>query len=123
MMTLSRLFIAALMALMALMAFASASARAQGAASDTPMASAPTAKPSKAERAANRALQKKVRSALAKTRALNVANISVIARNGAITLEGTVPEQPQVDIATQVAQGVDGVRSVRNLLLTRQVGE
>jgi hyperosmotically inducible periplasmic protein len=114
-------------ALAALLPFASSGALAQGgdtaSATGSMSATGKAAKPTKAERSANHALQKKVRVALAKTRGLNVANISVRARNGAIVLEGTVPEAPQVDLATQVAQGVEGVSSVRNLLTTRQVGE
>jgi osmotically-inducible protein OsmY len=40
----------------------------------------------------------------------------VRARNGAILLEGWVPEEAQVEQATRVAQGVPGVASVQNAL-------
>jgi osmotically-inducible protein OsmY len=40
----------------------------------------------------------------------------VRARNGVVTLEGTVPEQSQMGLATQAAEGVEGVTSVTNAL-------
>ncbi len=40
-----------------------------------------------------------------------------------MTLQGSVPEQPQVDKATEVAQGVAGVTSVKNALTIRPVGQ
>lgn len=83
-------------------------------------------KQSKAElkkaRAANRALSRKVRAALAKDKNISVANITVRAKDGAIVLQGTVPEQGQVDHATDVAKGVAGVTSVKNALTIRPVG-
>jgi osmotically-inducible protein OsmY len=72
---------------------------------------------------ADRALGRKVRGVLSKTKGLSVANITVRARGGAVTLAGTVPEQPQVDLATQAAQGVAGVTSVKNALSIRPVGQ
>ncbi|MGF6241692.1 MULTISPECIES: BON domain-containing protein [Paraburkholderia] len=84
------------------------------------MSAAPTAKSTKA---ANRALQRSVRKALSKTKGLSVTNITVRARSGAVTLEGSVPEQPQVDLATQAAQGVAGVTSVKNALTIRAIGQ
>jgi hyperosmotically inducible periplasmic protein len=97
-----------------------------------PAATAPTeaaqanVKQSKAElkkaRAANRALSRKVRAALAKDKNISVANITVRAKDGAIVLQGTVPEQGQVDHATDVAKGVAGVMSVKNALTIRPVG-
>jgi hyperosmotically inducible periplasmic protein len=86
----------------------------------TGTASAPTAKSTKT---ANRALQRSVRRALSKTKGVSVTNITVRARGGAVTLEGSVPEQPQVDLATQAAQGVAGVTSVKNALTIRPVGQ
>lgn len=81
------------------------------------------AKPSKAqlkqERAANRALSHKVRAVLAKDKKIAVANITVRARDGAVVLLGTVPEQSQIDHATDVAKGVPGVTSVKNSLTIR----
>jgi osmotically-inducible protein OsmY len=108
----------------ALIVLASLNAYAQSsdATAEAPMAasSAPSAKQAKA---ANRALGRKVRTALSKTKGLSVANITVRARGGAVTLAGTVPEQQQVDLATQAAQGVAGVTSVKNALSIRPVGQ
>lgn len=106
----------------ALIVLASLNAYAQSSEAAAPMA-APSATSTKADKAANRALGRKVRSTLSKTKGLSVANIVVRARSGAITLEGSVPEQAQVDVATQAAQGVAGVTSVKNALTIRPIGQ
>jgi len=106
----------------ALIVLASINAYAQS--SDAMAASGTMAAPSaKSTKAANRALQRSVRKALSKTKGLSVANITVRARGGAVTLEGSVPEQPQIDLATQTAQGVSGVTSVKNALTIRAIGQ
>jgi hyperosmotically inducible periplasmic protein len=106
----------------ALVALASLNAYAQS--SETTAAPAMSAAPSaKQQKAANRALQRKVRAALAKTKGLSVANITVRARGGAVTLQGSVPEQAQSDLATQAAQNVAGVTSVKNALTLRAEGQ
>ena len=76
----------------------------------------------KAARAANRALSHKVRAALAKDKGISVANITVRAKDGAVILQGTVPEQSQIDRATDVAKGVAGVTSVKNTLTLLPLG-
>ncbi|MGF6774249.1 hyperosmotically inducible protein [Paraburkholderia sp. GAS199] len=106
----------------ALIVLASLNAYAQSSDAAAP-AAASSATSTKATKAANRALGRKVRSALSKTKGLSVANITVRARGGAVTLAGSVPEQPQVDLATQAAQGVAGVTSVKNALTIRPVGQ
>lgn len=76
---------------------------------------APTAKASKKQtRSANHKLAQAVRKALYGTKGLVSSNITVLARSGAVTLDGTVPEQGQIDLAGQTAQGVAGVTSVKN---------
>jgi hyperosmotically inducible periplasmic protein len=102
----------------ALIVLASINAYAQTDAA-SPAAAAPTAKQVKQ---ANRALGRKVRATLAKTKGLSVSNITVRARGGDVTLAGSVPEQSQVEIATQAAQGVAGVTSVKNALTIRAEG-
>lgn len=67
-------------------------------------------------RTADRALQKSVRHALSKTQGLNLRNVIVRARNGIVALEGTVPEEPQIELAGEAAQAVAGVKSLRNNL-------
>ena len=105
----------------ALIVLASLNAYAQSSEAAAPAATtaAPTAKQTKAS---NRALQRKVRSALAKTKGVSVANITVRARGGDVTLAGSVPEQSQIELATQAAQGVEGVKSVKNALSIRAEG-
>jgi hyperosmotically inducible periplasmic protein len=93
------------------------SAMAQGASAS----SMPTEKLSKSEKAENRALQKTVRRALAKTKGLSVTNILVKARSGAVTLQGSVPESQQIELATETTQHVSGVTSVTNNLSVRAV--
>lgn len=110
----------------ALIFAASVSAFAQ--ASDTDMASAPAAGMSKHHvqwkmTPAERALSKKVRGALAHAKGVSAANIIVRAKADAVTLEGTVPDQTQVDKATTVAQGVAGVGSVKNDLSVKEEGQ
>jgi hyperosmotically inducible periplasmic protein len=99
--------------------------------SDAAPAAAPATAPSttaaarehyKSMKAANRALQRQVRAALSKARDISVSNITVRARDGAVTLQGSVPVQAQSDRATEVAKGVPGVISVRNALSIRPVG-
>jgi len=103
----------------ALIVMASLNAYAQS--SDAMAAPATTAAPSaKATRASNRALQRKVLKALAKAKGLTADNITVRARDGVVTLEGRVTDQGQSDIATQTAQGVAGVTSVKNALEVRE---
>ncbi|WP_244830307.1 BON domain-containing protein [Caballeronia sp. TF1N1] len=94
----------------------SSGAHAQGsyAASSVPASDAKASKA--ASKAADRALQKSVLRALSKTRGLRVASITVRASEGAVILEGTVPEEAQIGLATQVAEGVEGVKSVKNAL-------
>ncbi|HEX7913108.1 MAG TPA: BON domain-containing protein [Paraburkholderia sp.] len=107
----------------ALIVLASIQAYAQSSDAAAMAPAAPAATSTKATKAADRALGRKVRSALSKTKGLSVANITVRARSGAVTLAGTVPEQGQVDVATQAAQGVAGVTSVKNALTIRPVGQ
>jgi hyperosmotically inducible protein len=82
----------------------------------TPATTFPSAKEAKA---ANRALQKNARRALSKAKGLNIANITVRARNGVVTLQGSVPDSQQIDLATRTAEGVSGVVSVKNELIVR----
>ncbi|HEY1610011.1 MAG TPA: BON domain-containing protein [Paraburkholderia sp.] len=72
-----------------------------------------------AARMANRKLATAVRRALSKTQGVDATNVIVRARNGDITLLGTVSDPTQIDKAGQAAQGVDGVNSVTNKLALR----
>ncbi|REE20219.1 MULTISPECIES: BON domain-containing protein [unclassified Paraburkholderia] len=74
----------------------------------------------KSTKKANSQLGRKVRSVLAKTQGVDVSNIAVRARGGAVTLTGSVPDQGQIDAAGQAAKGVAGVTSVSNKLTVVQ---
>jgi hyperosmotically inducible periplasmic protein len=67
-------------------------------------------------KAADRALRRRVLEALAKAKGLRANGITVRAHDGAVTLQGWVPEEAQIDQATHVAQDVPGVTSVKNAL-------
>lgn len=100
----------------ALVALTSAGAHAQGGAASSPAPATAAASDAKSIKAADRALQKSVVRALSKTKGLRATTITVRAHNGAVILEGTVPEQAQMGLATQAAEAVEGVTSVKNAL-------
>lgn len=107
----------------ALLASASASVWAQG--SETAGASAaPAASTAKEMRKANRALSRKVYAALAKHKEIEAGSISVVARDGAVTLNGSVTEASQIETAIGVAKTVPGVKSVTSKLsVQRPIGD
>ncbi|GAB7524458.1 BON domain-containing protein [Paraburkholderia sp. 2C] len=110
----------------ALIVLASLNAYSQASDAGTDASTQPSAKQQhKAMKKADRALARKVRGALAKAKGVSAANIIVRANasTGDVWLEGSVPEQPQVDMATQTAQGVSGVKNVKNDLTIRPVGQ
>ncbi|MGF6370921.1 hypothetical protein OKW40_003671 [Paraburkholderia sp. RAU6.4a] len=72
--------------------------------------------------APNRKLSRDVRTALTRAKDISAANITVHARDGAVVLSGTVPEQSQITQAAQIAKGVTGVTSVKNALTLRPQG-
>lgn len=69
-------------------------------------------------KAADRTLVKHVRAAFHATKGLDSSSISVLAKDGAVALDGTVPEDGQIALAESAAKSVDGVKSVKNLLHT-----
>lgn len=64
----------------------------------------------------DRALRKKVKSALKSAQGLTALDIAVTAKHGHILLQGTVPSQDQIALAGKVAVGVPGVSAVSNSL-------
>ncbi len=76
----------------------------------------------KAAKAENRRLQKEVLRHLSKTKGLDANNIAVVARNGVVTLGGSVPEANEAELAVAVAQGVEGVKEVKRNLAVRPEG-
>ncbi|RXV69095.1 BON domain-containing protein [Burkholderia stabilis] len=67
-------------------------------------------------KAADRKLQRRVGTALARTKNLNATRILVRVRDGNVTLAGSVTDTNQVNLAATAARRVDGVASVSNLL-------
>jgi hyperosmotically inducible protein len=86
-------------------------------------ASTPTPQSTKSGRAADRALSKEVRAALIKAKIVDTPTISVRAKNGSVTLAGSVRDQSQIERAGEVARAVSGVNSVDNALTIRQPGQ
>jgi hyperosmotically inducible periplasmic protein len=74
----------------------------------------------KAARQANRALRKKVYAALAQHKEIDAGNLSVTAKEGAVTLGGTVTAAEQVDKVAGIVKSVPGVTSVTNRLTVQQ---
>ena len=71
-------------------------------------------------RKANRALRRQVYNAIAKHKEISAGNISVVARDGAVTLNGTVTNASQVGTVAEIAKSVPGVTSVTNKLTVEQ---
>jgi len=88
---------------------------AKGITSSQPDMAPPDAKAAKkAGKQSNQALQNDVRRALSRTKGLNVADVTVHVRGGAVTLQGYMQSQTQADQAAEVAKSVKGVTSVTN---------
>jgi hyperosmotically inducible protein len=81
---------------------------------------APTSK--KAMRAEDRQLARAVRKSMSKTKGLQSDKITVLAKGGAVTLAGTVPDSSQIPLAETAAQGTAGVKSVSNRLSIKEPG-
>ncbi|MFM0501400.1 BON domain-containing protein [Paraburkholderia caffeinilytica] len=79
-------------------------------------ASAPAVATAKATKAADRKLAHRVANALERTRGLNAARILVKARDGHVTLNGSVTDNEQVSLAADAARQVDGVKTVENFI-------
>ncbi|MGZ2743874.1 BON domain-containing protein [Burkholderia stagnalis] len=74
----------------------------------------------KSAKQANRKLGYAVRKAISKQNGIDVANITVRSKGGAITLEGSVPDAAQIEKAEAAAKTVPGVTSVSNKLSVQQ---
>lgn len=68
---------------------------------------------------ADHSLRAKVASALKKSKGVNADDVTVRARDGKVTLQGTVPDGQQAEKAGSVAAGVGGVKSVDNHLKSK----
>lgn len=69
---------------------------------------------------ANRALRRQVYAAIGKHKEISAGNISVIAKDGAVTLNGTVTDASQVGKVAEITKSVAGVTSVTNKLTVQK---
>jgi hyperosmotically inducible periplasmic protein len=111
---------AALIALASAHAWGQASENAAGAASSGTSAAASGAMTAKDVRKANRALRRQVYAAIVKHKEITAGDISVVAKSGAVTLDGTVTDASQIDKVAEIAKGVPGVASVTNKLTVKK---
>lgn len=86
-------------------------------------AAATPAQNRRAIRKADRLLAKQVRQALVHVKGLDSGRVVVVARSGAVTLGGSVPEAGQIDLAIAAAKGVRGVVDVTNGLSVKAAGQ
>ncbi|WP_233873401.1 BON domain-containing protein [Paraburkholderia adhaesiva] len=108
------------LALCTLLAAASLNASAQPQASapgDTAVASPSTAAPAAPS---NTKLRRAVYTAIAKHKEIHGGSIGVTAKNGAVTLNGTVTDASQIEKVAEIAKGVPGVMSVTNKLTVQK---
>lgn len=75
----------------------------------------------KSVRQANRALRKKIYAALARHKEIDAGTISITAKSGAVTINGTVPEAAQIDEVAEIAKQVPGVTSLNNRLTVQRL--
>lgn len=92
------------------------SACAQPAGSTVEASGASAATSTRASKSADRKLAHRVSTALGRTRGLNATRIIVRARDGRVTLSGSVPDNGQIPLAVDAAQQVKGVTAVTSVL-------
>lgn len=112
-MTMCRVVVATVLTLVA------ATAAAQEQQAEPALSSMPAAAPTKAQKAADRQLRKRVARALGRTKRLDASRLLIFVRGGVVTLSGDVMDAEQVSLAIGTAQRVPGVDEVRNQLRIR----
>ena len=115
-----RIASAVLFALASVHAWAQPGASEASAASNATAVAASGGMTAKDTRAANRALRRKLYAAIVKHKEITAGDISVVAKGGAVTLNGTVVDASQIDKGAEIAQGVPGVTSVTNKLTVKK---
>jgi osmotically-inducible protein OsmY len=111
---------AVLFALASFHAWAQPGASEASAASSTTAVAATGGMTARDVRKANRALRRKVYAAIVRHKEISAGDISVVAKGGAVTLNGTVVDASQIDKVADIAQGVPGVTSVTNRLTVKK---
>jgi len=89
---------------------------------EAPAAAPATTSSKAAMRAENRQTVRSVRRALDRTKGLQVSDIGVSAKAGAVALSGSVPDASQIALAGSVAAAAPSVKSVNNQLTVRFPG-
>lgn len=69
---------------------------------------------------ADRALRRKIYAAITKRKDINAGSISIVSRDGSVTLYGTVPDSAQIPQVSETVKGVPGVTSVINKLTVQR---
>jgi hyperosmotically inducible protein len=72
------------------------------------------------DRRADRALRRSIYKALARYTEIDAGNISIAAKNGLVTLDGTVRDAGQIGTVDRVVRSVLGVLTVTNKLTVRR---
>jgi hyperosmotically inducible periplasmic protein len=97
---------------------------AQGSEADaSSVASSGAATSAREARLANRRLAKTVRSRLARLKGVEVLNIIVVAKDGTITLGGSVPNADQIEPVVAATRATPGVEAVNNALRVKAAGQ
>lgn len=71
-------------------------------------------------RKADRALRRKVYAAIGKDKEISAGDIGVTAKDGAVTLNGTVSETAQIGKVEELVRSVPGVTSVTDRLTVKK---
>lgn len=74
----------------------------------------------KSDRRADRALTRRLYKALAKHTEIDAGNISIVTKNGLVTLDGIVRDAGQISTVERVARSDPGVLFVRNKLVVER---
>jgi hyperosmotically inducible periplasmic protein len=74
----------------------------------------------KPDRRADRALKMSIYKALAKHTEIDAGNISIVAKNGLVTLDGTVTDADQIAEVERVVGSSPGVLAVTNKLMVQR---
>lgn len=74
----------------------------------------------KSARRANHSLRRSIYKALAKHTEIDAGNISIVAKNGLVTLNGTVTDADQIGTVEGVTRSIPGVLSVTNKLTVQR---
>lgn len=67
-------------------------------------------------------LEHAVQKAFDKEKHFDSSDVRVVSRKGVVTLDGTMPDDKQIQKATEIATATPGVKSVTNSLTMKEAG-